>query len=121
IEVWNEQNIDGEWPAGQISPQAYVDNVLRPAYAAIKAANPNVLVISGAPSPTGFDNGTNAWADNRYIAGMAAAGAANYADCIGIHFNAGATAPSADRKSTRLNSSHVKISYAVFCLKKKKK
>src|SRR5690606_40528524 len=26
----------------------------------------------------------------------------------------------ADRKSTRLNSSHVKISYAVFCLKKKK-
>src|SRR5690606_41491831 len=40
-----------------------------------------------------------------------------------------ATAPSSwtspsrsarDRKSTRLNSSHVKISYAVFCLKKKK-
>src|SRR5579883_433777 len=28
--------------------------------------------------------------------------------------------PAADRKSTRLNSSHVKISYAVFCLKKKK-
>src|SRR5690625_6942064 len=27
----------------------------------------------------------------------------------------------ADRKSTRLNSSHVAISYAVFCLKKKKK
>src|SRR5215813_15019619 len=26
----------------------------------------------------------------------------------------------ADRKSTRLNSSHVRISYAVFCLKKKK-
>src|SRR3712207_8907049 len=33
------------------------------------------------------------------------------------------TAPSrgADRKSTRLNSSHANISYAVFCLKKKKK
>src|SRR3989475_3388489 len=28
---------------------------------------------------------------------------------------------SADRKSTRLNSSHSQISYAVFCLKKKKK
>src|SRR5690606_41915171 len=28
--------------------------------------------------------------------------------------------PGRDRKSTRLNSSHVKISYAVFCLKKKK-
>src|SRR6266496_5058555 len=29
--------------------------------------------------------------------------------------------PPRDRKSTRLNSSHVEISYAVFCLKKKKK
>src|SRR5438034_6769631 len=29
--------------------------------------------------------------------------------------------PSRDRKSTRLNSSHTVISYAVFCLKKKKK
>src|SRR5690625_6849560 len=28
--------------------------------------------------------------------------------------------PASDRKSTRLNSSHVAISYAVFCLKKKK-
>src|SRR2546430_12522046 len=30
------------------------------------------------------------------------------------------TAPPRDRKSTRLNSSHSQISYAVFCLKKKK-
>src|SRR2546421_3765271 len=29
--------------------------------------------------------------------------------------------PTGDRKSTRLNSSHDQISYAVFCLKKKKK
>src|SRR2546426_5018412 len=29
-------------------------------------------------------------------------------------------APAGDRKSTRLNSSHLVISYAVFCLKKKK-
>src|SRR3712207_7035337 len=31
----------------------------------------------------------------------------------------GRAAPGADRKSTRLNSSHANISYAVFCLKKK--
>src|SRR5437773_6617664 len=31
------------------------------------------------------------------------------------------TTRKADRKSTRLNSSHITISYAVFCLKKKKK
>jgi LysM repeat protein len=95
IEVWNEQNIDFEWPAGQIDPAAYVNNMLAPAYGAIKAVNPNIMVISGAPAPTGFDNTTNAWADNRYIAGMRAAGAANYADCIGAHHNAGATSPTA--------------------------
>src|SRR5690625_6117454 len=33
---------------------------------------------------------------------------------------AGLTDPAGDRKSTRLNSSHVAISYAVFCLNKKK-
>src|SRR5690606_40502457 len=35
---------------------------------------------------------------------------------VAVRFNS-----SPDRKSTRLNSSHVKISYAVFCLKKKKR
>src|SRR3712207_7372914 len=33
----------------------------------------------------------------------------------------GGATPDQDRKSTRLNSSHANISYAVFCLKKKKK
>src|SRR5215813_14819752 len=33
--------------------------------------------------------------------------------------NVNAPDPALDRKSTRLNSSHVRISYAVFCLKKK--
>src|SRR5690554_7215415 len=36
-------------------------------------------------------------------------------------FMLGLLAPGGDRKSTRLNSSHVRISYAVFCLKKKKR
>src|SRR5439155_27361392 len=38
----------------------------------------------------------------------------------GMHDWTGALGISGDRKSTRLNSSHVAISYAVFCLKKKK-
>src|SRR5436305_13160652 len=37
------------------------------------------------------------------------------------HQGSGRAAVEEDRKSTRLNSSHVRISYAVFCLKKKKK
>src|SRR3712207_8814888 len=36
-----------------------------------------------------------------------------------VYRDAAAVAVGADRKSTRLNSSHANISYAVFCLKKK--
>src|SRR3712207_7421644 len=42
------------------------------------------------------------------------------ADAVGIGFGAIVGAGILDRKSTRLNSSHANISYAVFCLKKKK-
>src|SRR3989442_5251359 len=42
-------------------------------------------------------------------------------DTLVKHFASVSIAPLVDRKSTRLNSSHVRISYAVFCLKKKKK
>src|SRR5690606_41005083 len=41
-------------------------------------------------------------------------------EALGVEGQVGAGGP-LDRKSTRLNSSHVKISYAVFRLKKKKK
>lgn len=95
IEIWNEMNIDVEWPTGEINPSTYVNRMLAPAYNAIKGVNSNILVISGALAPTGFDNGTNAWADDRYLAGMRSAGAASYMDCVGVHHNAGATSPSA--------------------------
>src|SRR5436309_16121195 len=39
---------------------------------------------------------------------------------LALYFGDASPLWDADRKSTRLNSSHVKISYAVFCLKKKK-
>src|SRR3712207_7866966 len=38
----------------------------------------------------------------------------------GEHVVVSVHGPTSDRKSTRLNSSHANISYAVFCLKKKK-
>src|SRR2546430_11215360 len=41
--------------------------------------------------------------------------------CDGFFRNCASRPPDEDRKSTRLNSSHSQISYAVFCLKKKKK
>jgi hypothetical protein len=96
IEVWNEPNIDREWAIGHISPQAYT-NLLCTAYNAIKAANPNTAVISGAPSPTGWFGGCspNGCDDLPFVQGMYNAGAANCMDYLGAHHNQGATAPSA--------------------------
>jgi len=95
IEVWNEMNLDREWPAGQISPTIYV-SLLSKAYNAIKSANPGTMVISGAPSPTGAEGAfglAHVWNDNHYYAGMAAAGAGHYVDCIGAHYNEGIVSP----------------------------
>lgn len=95
IEIWNEMNLDREWPTGQISPATYVNSLLAPSYHAIKSTNPGTLVIAGALAPTGVDNGYSVWADNHYLAGMAGAGAAQFMDCLGVHHNAGATSPDA--------------------------
>lgn len=97
IEVWNEMNLDREWIYGDINGANYVTNMLAPAYQAIKAANPDVMVISGAPAPTGYwggcsPEGCDDWV---YISQMRDAGANNYMDCVGIHFNSGATSPAA--------------------------
>lgn len=95
IEIWHNQNIDLSWPSREISAANYVRLMLAPSYRAIKSVNNNIMVISGAPSPTGVHNWSHAWADDYYIREMAAAGAAAYADCIGVHYNSGATSPSA--------------------------
>jgi LysM repeat protein len=105
IEVWNEMNIDREWPAGQINPASYTD-MLRRAYQQIKAANPNTLVISGAPAPTGAEGAfglDRVWNDSRYINGMAAAGAASYMDCVGVHYNEGIVSPTQSTGDPRDN------------------
>ncbi len=109
IEIWNEMNISREWPAGQISPSSYVENMLKPAYQAIKAANPNIMVITGAPAPTGFYGGGcggGGCDDAPYIAGMMAAGAGSYSDCIGVHYNEGIMPPAATSGDPRGNGGH---------------
>src|SRR2546430_11861918 len=58
------------------------------------------------------------WRERLYLPGIAAGLAITFK-----HFKnmlLGRTKVTIDRKSTRLNSSHSQISYAVFCLKKKK-
>lgn len=95
IEVWNEPNLDFEWPKGQISPENYVNQMLKPAYAKIKAANSAIIVISAAPAPTGYFSGcsANGCDDKFYVERMAAAGAAQALDCIGVHYNEGIISP----------------------------
>lgn len=87
IEVWNEQNLDREWrTTNGINPEDYV-RLLQVAYTAIKAADPNIIVVSGALSPTG-DGDWVQWAnDFDYMDRALAAGMLNYADCVGAHHN----------------------------------
>lgn len=95
IEVWNEPNIQDEWPIGQIDGADYTE-MLRVAYNAIKAKNQSTLVISAAPAPTGYFGGgcaAEGCDDDAFIRAMAGAGARNYMDCIGVHYNSGATSP----------------------------
>ncbi len=96
IQVWNEQNIDREWPVEMISGESYV-YLLRQAYETIKSVRPETMVVTGAPAPTGFFGGCGQGGcdDNVYYDQMAAAGAANYTDCIGVHYNEGILPPTA--------------------------
>ena len=95
IEVWNEPNIETEWPKGLISGAQYTQ-MLSAAYQAIKSRNNATLVISAAPAPTGFFGGcsTNGCDDDKFIQSMVASGAKNFMDCAGIHYNAGIIPPS---------------------------
>ena len=87
IEVWNEQNLDREWTSSNgINPEDYV-RFLQTAYDTIKARDPNIIVISGALSPTGTGDWIR-WADDfEYLDRALAAGMLNYADCVGVHHN----------------------------------
>jgi hypothetical protein len=108
IEVWNETNLDREWAVGEIDPARYTE-LLKRAYIQIKANNPNTIVISAAPSPTGAEGAfgpDHVKNDDTYIRGMAAAGAANYMDCIGIHYNEGVISPYATSGDPRNPSNY---------------
>ncbi len=102
IEVWNEPNLAREWPEGQIDGARYT-RLLAAAYNAIKSVNPNIIVISGAPAPTGAEAAFPGQVvnDDRYMQQMAAAGAAQYMDCIGLHYNEGIVGPSANSGDPR--------------------
>jgi len=83
-EIWNEQNLSREWEGAPLSAADYV-RLLRGAYQAIKAADPNAIVVSGAPTPTGISDGVWAIDDRAYLQQMYNAGLRYYCDAVGAH------------------------------------
>jgi polysaccharide biosynthesis protein PslG len=85
-EVWNEPNLSREWGGKLPDPGAYV-KYLKLAYAAIKAADPNAMVISAGLSPTGSWT-TESRPDDWYLESMyiAMGGKSDgYFDVLGAH------------------------------------
>jgi polysaccharide biosynthesis protein PslG len=93
IEVWNEMNIDREWSSTRGLSAANYVALLRDTYTAIKEIDPGIIVISGALSPTGFNDGVGAWDDYIYLDQLISAGMLNYIDCVGAHANGYNLAP----------------------------
>src|SRR5207253_4476011 len=100
--------------------------------AAVAQENYSKAEVFGGYQYTRFDGGVNANGFNGAITGnlnhwfgVAADFSGAYKNVSGVDtktytYTFGPQVAMRDRKSTRLNSSHVAISYAVFCLKKKK-
>ncbi|MEL7435911.1 MAG: LysM peptidoglycan-binding domain-containing protein, partial [Chloroflexota bacterium] len=107
LEVWNEPNIPREWPSGLISGGNYTQ-MLSAAYQVIKANNSATIVISGAPAPSGGlpNNAQGGYNDDAFLNQMANAGAGQFMDCIGVHYNAGAVPPSATSGAPVGSSGH---------------
>jgi spore germination protein YaaH len=83
-EIWNEQNLHYEWGNQPINAAQYME-LLKAAYRAIKAVDPNAIVVSGALTPTGVNDGRTAIDDVVYLEQMYQNGLKNYSDAIGAH------------------------------------
>jgi polysaccharide biosynthesis protein PslG len=86
IQIWNEQNYAVE-NGGRVAPASYYVDLLEVAYDAIKAADPNVIVVSGAPTPTATNKVEVAIDDIIYFRQMFAIPKFwNKVDVVGAHF-----------------------------------
>jgi hypothetical protein len=104
IEVWNEQNLITEWNTGRgINAKEYID-LLKIAYNRIKAACPGMIVVSGAPTPTGLTDGVTAVDDVQYLRQMYNNGLKNYCDAVGVHPSGFDNPPDADWRTWRDSS-----------------
>jgi polysaccharide biosynthesis protein PslG len=82
-EIWNEPNLDREWGDKPPDPAAYTA-LLKASYTAIKAVDPQAIVVSAGMSPTTTNN-QQAMPDLQFIQQMYAAGARGSFDMLGVH------------------------------------
>ena len=92
IEIWNEPNLDREWPGNLLGGANYT-RLLQASYQAIKSRAGSTMVVSGAPSPVGFTEPGRFIDDSEFFQQMAAAGANQFMDCVGSHYNEGIISP----------------------------
>ncbi len=83
-ELWNEPNLAREWRGDTLDPARFVALVAAGAQA-VRAADPDAIIISGAPAVTGINDGVTAIDDRVFLRGMYAAGIARWVDGIGAH------------------------------------
>ncbi|GAB4445138.1 MAG: hypothetical protein Kow0031_27630 [Anaerolineae bacterium] len=82
-QIWNEPNLAREWGGRPPSPAEYTE-LLKTGYQAIKAADPNAIVISAGMAPT-TRHDDQAMPDTLFIQGMYDAGAGPWFDVLGVH------------------------------------
>lgn len=82
-QVWNEPNLSREWGGQPPDPAGYTA-LLKVCYEAIKAADPEAIVISAGLAPTGTHS-AGAVPDTLFLQGMYDAGASPYFDALGLH------------------------------------
>ncbi len=83
--IWNEPNLALEWGYRRPDPAAYV-RLLRVTRAAIRQANPDMVVLAGALAPTlGDPTGEYGQNDLAYLRAMYEAGAASTFDALAVH------------------------------------
>lgn len=107
--VWNEPNLAFEWGYADVDPAAYV-RLLSQVYPAVRAANPDAVVLAGALAPTLEPLGSPAGLDDRlYLEAMYAAGARAYFDGLAVHTYGFAFPPDDPPHPERLNFRRVEL------------
>lgn len=83
-ELWNEPNLQREWNGSPLSAADFV-RLIEAGAAGVRSADPEALLISGAPATTGINDGVTAVDDRVFLRGMLEAGVGNIVDAVGAH------------------------------------